>query len=193
MGRPIEFDHDAVIDAALNVFWTRGVHRSSIDDLVAASGLARSSLYNSFGGKQALYEQAIQRYVDEQSKVFSEILSQESLKCALEDLIHAVVADNFAGRGCVLVNGASGLIPGEAADQQLLQKAFSRMFATLERRIRDAIKSGELKRQVDASPTAMMVCATLSGLRVFHKAGFPKRKMEKAAKLAFESLYNQLQ
>lgn len=193
MARPIQFDHDAVIDAALNVFWTRGLHRSSIDDLVEASGLARSSLYNSFGGKQALYELAVQRYVDRNTHAFSQTLSQPSLRTALADLIHGVVADNFAGRGCLLVNGASGLMPGEAADQKLLQDAFGRMFAALERRLKEARKSGELSGDVEPETAAMMVCATLSGLRVFHKAGFPKKKMEKAAQLAFENLYAQLQ
>lgn len=51
MARPQESDTQAAIEAAMAVVWERGLHRTSVDDLLAGSGLARSSLYNSFGGK----------------------------------------------------------------------------------------------------------------------------------------------
>jgi TetR/AcrR family transcriptional repressor of nem operon len=192
MGRPQEFDLDATIEAALSVFWDRGLHRASIDDLLAASGLARSSLYNAFGGKQALFELAVQRYVDNQVARLQTILDAPSLQRALEKLFHSAVIDNHEGRGCLLVNCASSMMRDDAVEQRLLRSGFERMFSIVETRIRSAQDSKELSSSIEPAIAATLVCATLSGLRVFHKTGMPRNKLKKAADLAVKSLLQQI-
>ena len=61
-GRPKEYDDSAVIDAAMDVFWTNGYEDSSTQELCERTGLGRGSLYHAFGSKQNLYEQALRRY-----------------------------------------------------------------------------------------------------------------------------------
>ncbi|MCD7097332.1 TetR/AcrR family transcriptional regulator [Stenotrophomonas sp. MMGLT7] len=61
-GRPKEYDGTAVIDAAMDVFWTNGYEASSTQALCERTGLGRGSLYHAFGSKQNLYEQALRRY-----------------------------------------------------------------------------------------------------------------------------------
>lgn len=61
-GRPRSFDVDAATGAALRVLWRRGYDATSIDDLVAATGLSPSSLYGTFGSKRGLFQAALDRY-----------------------------------------------------------------------------------------------------------------------------------
>lgn len=66
-GRPREFKDNAVIDAAMEVFWDNGYESCSTEALCNKTGLGRGSLYNAFGSKHELYEQA-----------FGDIMSWES-------------------------------------------------------------------------------------------------------------------
>lgn len=191
MSRPQAFDTDATIEAAMDVFWDRGLHRTSVDDLLAASGLARSSLYNSFGGKQVMFERAVERYVDQQVATLQKMLEGRSLREGLETLFERAVNDNYRGRGCLLVNCASGLMTGDAKEQDLLRKGFERMFAVLGQRIRLAQQTNEVVNY-PAEDIAMLICSTLSGLRIFHKTGMPKKKLRSAARLALDGLLRQV-
>lgn len=58
-GRPRQFEDEKVIDAAVAVFSEHGFAGTSAQDLCDSTGLGRGSLYNAFGSKQALYEQAL--------------------------------------------------------------------------------------------------------------------------------------
>ena len=62
MARPREFDLDAVLDKATQVFWAQGYEHTSVDELCDATGLGRSSLYAAFRHKRGLYVQALVRY-----------------------------------------------------------------------------------------------------------------------------------
>ena len=62
-GKP-QYDEDAVINAAIGVFWRHGYANASISDLMVATGLSRSSLYQRFGDKSGLFKESLERYVD---------------------------------------------------------------------------------------------------------------------------------
>jgi TetR/AcrR family transcriptional repressor of nem operon len=63
-GRPRAFDDDAVVAEAMELFWRSGYAGVSVPDLSAATGLSSSSLYNAYGSKLALFEKALDRYLD---------------------------------------------------------------------------------------------------------------------------------
>lgn len=62
MARPISFDPDSVLDEAMSLFWTRGYHRVSVEDIVQNTGLNRHSLYTRFGSKFGLLKAVLDRY-----------------------------------------------------------------------------------------------------------------------------------
>jgi TetR/AcrR family transcriptional regulator, transcriptional repressor for nem operon len=63
-GRPRAFDETAVLDKAVDVFWRSGYVHASIADISAATGLAPSSIYNTYGSKLELFACALDRYLD---------------------------------------------------------------------------------------------------------------------------------
>jgi TetR/AcrR family transcriptional repressor of nem operon len=192
MGRPQEFDTQVAIDAAMAVFWERGLHRTSVDDILAASGLARSSLYNSFGGKQELFEAAVERYVETQVGGLHRMLESPSLEKGLERLFYSAASSNHEGRGCLLANCTGGVMQRDVDEQPILRSAFSRMFAVVEARIRRAQQEKEISDSINPCDAAILICATLSGFNIFHKAGIQKSKLKRAAELAVKTLLQQI-
>ena len=61
-GRPREFEVDDVLDRAIEVFRERGYEASSMADIERATGLNTSSIYNTFGSKEALFNRSLARY-----------------------------------------------------------------------------------------------------------------------------------
>ncbi len=64
MARPREFDEETVLEAAVQCFWSRGFEATSVRNLIEKTGLTSASLYNAFGDKRALYQKALDHYVE---------------------------------------------------------------------------------------------------------------------------------
>ena len=109
MARPREFDESAVLDAAVLCFWKQGYEATSVRDLVEHTGIAAASLYNAFGDKRALYEKALDHYVED--SIADRIRRCKSLPPlrAIEAFFEEIVKrslDDRARKGCMLVNAA---------------------------------------------------------------------------------------
>ncbi len=62
MARPKEFNHDEVLEKAMQVFWAKGYECTSMQNLVDAMGINRGSLYATFGDKHSLHLATLDRY-----------------------------------------------------------------------------------------------------------------------------------
>jgi TetR/AcrR family transcriptional regulator, cholesterol catabolism regulator len=93
--RRYESRRDEVIDAAARVFAEQGYDATTIDDLVAATGLQRGGLYHYIGGKQdlliAIHERFLQPLLAQAREIAAENLPPEP---ALRALAHALM-DNI--------------------------------------------------------------------------------------------------
>ena len=65
MARPREFDETAVLEAAIQCFWSRGYEATSVRDLAKKMALTGASMYNAFGDKRSLYRRALDHYVEQ--------------------------------------------------------------------------------------------------------------------------------
>jgi AcrR family transcriptional regulator len=112
-GRPREFDGDEVLDALVQLFWQKGYGATSMADIVQASGLSKSSLYNTFGSKEALFEKALDRYLSLRSQMVTNFLlnGTEGLG-SIDMFFNAIVMEldtDPEHRGCLAVNTATEL------------------------------------------------------------------------------------
>src|SRR6202034_2857434 len=91
-GRPISFDNNAALEAAMLLFWERGYEGTSIADLTRAMGLSPSSIYAAFGDKQALFSLAVKRYMDRRAQYATRALEEPTLKRVIRALFDNTVA-----------------------------------------------------------------------------------------------------
>ena len=174
MARPREFDADDALERATRVFWNRGFEHTSLDDLCAATGLGRSSLYAAFGDKRALYLKALDRYEERSiariAKAFEGTTPREGLKALLAGLIDDIVAG--PGRsGCFIGNCAAELA-------RLDRTAAARVRASLERLEAAFRQVLEKHRVPDAGARARFLSAGIQGLRLVGKANPDRAALE---------------
>lgn len=173
-GRPLEFDPEKTRDVMMQLFWEKGFAGVSLPDLEKRTGLSRSSLYNSFGSKQEIFEQSLDRY---RSAVVTQMCRPlESGEKGLADLVSFfdLVGKSFTSQaetaGCLMVNsmmefgGADDMVVRQREGH--LQRLRSAITATLKR----AIALGEISRaKVDAKVD--LVVSLLLGISVAARAG----------------------
>ncbi|PTW59677.1 TetR family transcriptional regulator [Breoghania corrubedonensis] len=131
-GRPREYDTQAVLDAALRLFWERGYEATSVDALTAAMGLSKSSFYAAFGSKQGVLLAALQCYSDEVNAGWAALVAQADADGAMA-LVNALARPECGSRGCLFANMISERGPhdGEVAD--LGRQHFARIETLLAR------------------------------------------------------------
>lgn len=78
MGRPRRYDENELLEAAQELFWTRGYDRTSVEDIAAASGVATSSLYATHGSKRDLFLQVFRRYCAGRVDVVADAVSDST-------------------------------------------------------------------------------------------------------------------
>ncbi|ROZ44062.1 TetR/AcrR family transcriptional regulator [Rhodococcus sp. WS3] len=115
MARSQEFDTTSAIAAALDVFWARGYEGTSLTDLETATGLSRSSLYNSFGNKRGVFDAAVQMYLEHVIRPRLRGLTDNPTPDAVERYLTSLrgaittMTPDSPRRGCLLLNAAAGI------------------------------------------------------------------------------------
>ena len=181
-GRPRGFKPETALNQAMDVFWKDGFAATSLDDVSAATGLNRPSLYGAFGDKRALYLQAYSQYRKHVNEVFAPLFAareplREKLKRILMTALDLYLSGEGGPRGCFTVLTASsdaiadpeihGLV-AEAIDAA--DRAFGRLFA-------DARAAGELPPNADARRLACMASATIHTLSIRARARVPRAEL----------------
>lgn len=192
MARTKEFDPDTALRAALELFWTRGYEATSMADLVEHMGVAKASIYATFGGKRELYLRALDRYGDLTDPGLLDRLSQPGpVLPAVRALVESY-AGEAAGpggrRGCFVVNTAVELAPHDPAAARRVQANWDFLEAALTSALVRAQAQGELAADRDPRALGRMLLVLMQGLRVMGKAATEPERLRAAAAQALALL-----
>ncbi len=169
MARPREFDEDAVLDAVVRCFWTRGYEATSIRHLIENTGLTGASIYNAFGDKRALYQRALEHYVEGSIGERMTRCQAMEARAAIEVFLNEIVKrslDDQQHRGCMLVNAALDVTPRDPDFQTVVASVFSRIEAFFLRCIRRGQADGSIGTMFNAEDLARHLLGVLMGVRV---------------------------
>jgi AcrR family transcriptional regulator len=182
-GRPRAYDPDAALGRAIGSFWQAGYSGTSLDDLSAATGMNRPSLYGAFGDKRDLYLKALAHYWELSRVAMDEALAHDlPLRQALQRLYDKALSIYFSGkegpRGCFAIGTATTEAVHDAKIRASLAEGFRMIDDAFEARIRLAQEQGELRPSADPAALAMLASATLHTLAIRSRAGTSRKVLQ---------------
>lgn len=190
-GRPISFDKDAALEAAMLLFWERGYEGTSMADLVQAMGLNPSSIYAAYGDKQSLFSHAVKRYMETRARYAEEALAEPTLPKVVRALFDNTVAF-LAGSGhpptCMTLGGAAGCSPEAAPAKDIMTEMRTQNDRAMKERFLLARKAGELSKDVNVDDFTRLISATLAGLSIQAANGATKAELKRTAQMALQFL-----
>ncbi|UNO40164.1 TetR/AcrR family transcriptional regulator [Streptomyces sp. MST-110588] len=186
MARPRNFDEERALDAALEAFWAAGYEATSTQDLCAATGLGRSSVYNTFKSKHALFERALDRYMERKNAELFALLAEElPVRRKIRAVLQLVIDEDFGegadGRGCLVVRTAAEVASRDEAVAAMLARDYRERLTAVRAAIETAQRDGEIGADKDPLVLAHLVLTTVAGLRVSARNGAGKAALESVA------------
>lgn len=169
MPKSVLYDEAEVIHRVTNLFWEKGYHATSMQDIVDVSGLNRSSLYNSFGDKYRLFEVCLHNYQGEQTKITNKLINKgKSGKESLVSLFIGIKNDilTHPNKGCFLSNCLTEMGKNDGEVRNFLIDNKDGMISTFSKLIRTAQLDGEIDKDKNAEHLALFLFSNLHGLRL---------------------------
>lgn len=180
-GRPISFNRDEALDAAVMVFWEQGYEGASIDDLTKAMGIKKPSLYAAFGNKRQLFESAIDRWAATRgNREFSALHKHRDTRTAVEQFLDMSIrcaTERGKPRGCMIANVATDA----AENDEQLRAKLARMFIQTDEgiagRFRKDQEEGRFPADRDPESLAEMVHSVVHSIKVRARAGATRKQL----------------
>ncbi|QES41490.1 TetR family transcriptional regulator [Streptomyces venezuelae] len=193
MARTKEFDPDAALQSALELFWRRGYEATSMADLVEALGIGRASIYATFGNKHELYLKALERYATHQNPRLLDELSQPGPALpAVRALLRRFGTEASTGEGrlngCFITNTAAELGPHDESAARRVERSWEHLETLLHSALVRARAQGELPEGRDPLTLARMLLVVMQGLRVVGKASKDPARVRDAVEQALALL-----
>jgi TetR/AcrR family transcriptional regulator, transcriptional repressor for nem operon len=192
VARTKEFDPEAALQKAMELFWERGYEATSMADLVEHLGIARASIYATFGGKHELYLKAYERYVQVRDPNVVELLSQPGPALpAVRALVNAYAEESLTDerrRGCLVVNTAVELAPRDPHAARRVAASWDTVETALTSALIRARAQGELATEKDPRALARFLLVLLQGIRVLGRTAPEPARIHDAAAQALSLL-----
>ncbi len=188
MARKREFDEKKVIEAATNLFWRKGYHAVSTEDLTKELGISRSSMYGAYKAKRSLFILTLNHYRKTSSQAMIDAVAHaQSFKEAISKILDQLVEDTVCdteNKGCFIVNTAIELAPHDSEILAIIEANKKSIISTLKTSIEGGIKSGELKLSQSPEALASYFYNLVNGLRVDAKISNDRNSCRQVIEIA---------
>jgi AcrR family transcriptional regulator len=192
-GRPRKTDPDVALDAAMNIFWKQGYEGTSMNDLVAVTGMAKPGLYATFGDKEVIYTKALSRYFHGFSTpLFDDLVgSPDPIDVVVRRFLQTVAAsalDKVSPNGCFLVNSViecENHSPALEAQVRIYNETRRTAFV---KRFHAAQEQGELPANANALALAEFYSGQVMALAVLGSSGADQKSLERFIEVAMSVL-----
>jgi AcrR family transcriptional regulator len=181
-GRPREFCVEGALAKALRIFWTKGYEGTSLNDLTAAMGITRPSLYAAFGNKESLFRKALDLYEREKLEYIGRALEQPTARGVAEVLLRGAVENASSSdepHGClgVITSVACGK-EAQSIREDVLERGKVAKRALIER-FEQAKKEGDLPAQVDVESLTNLLYAIVQGVCIQAGSGATRNELNR--------------
>ena len=174
IGRPKTFEKDEVLKLAMNHFWEHGYDSTSLDDLLKAMNIKKSSFYSTFKSKKELFSLCLGVYRAEAYKGLSALKDEVGAKNAmlmLTDMTIQELKQTGKVKGCLLINSGKECYKKYDDLSIQVQKEFNFMQDLFASFIKQAQENGDISSKKDAKKISGRYMNALNGLVVSIQAG----------------------
>jgi len=178
MARPPEFDRAEALIKAQHLFWERGYERTTVRDLTEAMGISAPSLYNAFGGKKELFDEAVAAYASAPARVVPPALAEQTARAVLARILDIAVreyASDIQPRGCLVISD-----PVLGAERTAGREA-------IRERLSVARAAGDLPEDADLQALTDYIDIVLRGLSSLARDGVEPSALRAAADVALRA------
>ncbi|WP_413755416.1 TetR/AcrR family transcriptional regulator [Streptomyces sp. MMBL 11-3] len=191
MARTREFDTEAAVSRAMELFWARGYEATSVRDLTQHLGIGQGSLYAAFGDKDGLYRAALEHYRTTLAAAALRDLAEgadarSAVRALLVERIRIAVGQD--GRGCLAVNAACERLPEDPSIRRIVRDMQDASRDALAEVLRVAAERGEIAARHDPDTLAAFLVTFLNGLLVSSKITPNRRDLEPLVEVALGAL-----
>lgn len=171
-GRPRAFDEDEVLNALVELFWEQGFEAASMNEIVEAAGLNKSSLYNAFGSKDELFFQVLERYLDAREAMLLASMGEGGLEAltGFFEMVRMELVSESGGRGCLAVNTTTELGLRDTRAAELSERYRTTIRSGFRGPLERAADAGEIDPDLVEAYVATLTAAML-GLSVTARGG----------------------
>jgi len=172
-GRPAAFSRDAAIESAMNLFWRDGYLGVSASDLASAMNIQRSSFYNSFGSREAVFLEALERYSTlAPDKVVDPLAPGDPVLPVIAAFFRELCrqrSSDAESRGCLVCNSIGELVGVDDTLGPVLLDAVDQRIRVFERVLAQAAEQGEFRPFGNPADAARSLLAFLLGINLLSK------------------------
>ena len=192
MARPREFNESDALDDAMQLFWGSGYESASLSEITKATGLSKSSLYDTFGSKHELLLSSLQHYIENMVEPSLTVLEEgPSALGAIEQRFEMIIEMMTAPgprRGCLIANTTLALGARDKAVAKTLLAAQGMVEQAYARAIERGQVAGEIVTAKDAQSLARYIMACLAGMICLSKSGFDAPMLRDISATAMQAI-----
>jgi TetR/AcrR family transcriptional regulator, transcriptional repressor for nem operon len=187
-----QFDRGHVLQEAAHIFRQKGYNGTSIDDILKATGLSRSSLYDSFQDKHNLYLQALEMYKKRENQGYQEVHQTqlnglEKIELVFKEVVKHLI-ENPHDNGCLMVNAAAEMSKQCDKTSQVVCNNKDEVQNLFHTWIEDAQKKGLVKLNKPLEFYGQFLFNTLCGLKVLSQSGADRAELDNVVKVTLTAL-----
>jgi AcrR family transcriptional regulator len=190
-GRPRAYQPEIALGKALDLFRTSGFAATSLDDLSAATGMNRPSLYGAFGDKRELYIKSYERYRADARAAMAEVFKgevpiRERLKRIFAAALDIYLADATEPLGCFTVMTAASEAVADPEIRAMVLDGFAELDKAFASCFRRAKEKHELPPSADPMVLERLASATIHTIAIRARARVPRKDLEAIARGAID-------
>ena len=173
-GRPKTFDETEALTAAMHYFWEHGYDNTSLDNLLIAMGIKKSSFYATFKSKEEVFSRCLALYRDDlykQVKALKEQVGPKKAMLMLTDMTIKELEETGNVKGCLLINSGKECFNRYTDLSHQIKIEFNFVQDLFVEFVKEAQELGEISSSKDARVIAGRYMNTLNGLIVTIQAG----------------------
>ena len=191
MNRPRQYDRKEVLEKTTNLFWEKGFEATSMNEVVARTGLNKHSLYSEFGDKEKLFIDCIDYYNSNSSRFLRDILARKPLglsniEAFFENRVSYAASNEC--KGCLIFNSVT---EKETLSEEINLKINSRVSkikALFYNCLEAAKERKEISGDKDCKALANYLTCFTCGLVSFGKNETNKKELRKMVDVAFSTV-----